>query len=99
MNCVDPIEQFCINIFKYRIQIMNNDEQFFMSINLNNEVSTIASKNMDKKKAVTDVFKMKGIWEKLSFDNKKAAFEYLQDMTIYCGIYVYLKGILPLEKI
>lgn len=65
------IETFCIKVLKYKSQIDEKDEQFFLQRDYDEDLK-------DNSSLANRVLEFKGIWEKLSNDNKQLTWQYMQ---------------------
>jgi len=78
------IEQFVLNVLKYKDQIDSNDENFF----LENKFSDETKGDTD---IISKVFEFKDVWKNLSSKNKQGIFQVMQVLCYYAQQYFIKK--------
>lgn len=78
------IELFVINVLKYKPQIDEGDENFF----LNKDYDDIAQMDKDNTRRI---FEFKDIWKKLTPENKQTVIQYMQCLCAHAQTYFMMK--------
>ncbi len=80
-NFTKFIDMFCMKVLKYKSQIDNMDEKFFMEKDYGSDVNDIGQS--DPGDIVSKIFTLKDIWGKLSNDNRQIV---MINMQILCAL-------------
>lgn len=78
------IEMFVVNVLKYKPQIDEGDEEFF----LNKDYEDIAEMDKDNTQRI---FEFKDIWKQLTFENKQTVIQYMQCLCALSQEYFKMK--------
>lgn len=91
------IDQFVIHVLKYKEQIDNHKEEFFLGDEFSKELDETVDKSLeekknngeavDKKNIMSKIFDFTEIWRTLSKENKEGIFTTMSVLCYYCEEY------------
>ena len=87
-----PIQQFITYGYDYREQILNKDESYFKT-NKNKEeidkkISLSQANQSEEKRYLKEIFRLEGIWIKLSESSKENVWDFMQALICLSDDYI-----------
>jgi len=91
-NSIMPIQQFITYGYDYRQKILDKDESYFLSNNNKNEIdkkiSMSKANDSEEKIYLKEIFRLEGIWEKISDSSKENVWDIMQAFIILSDDYI-----------
>tara|TARA_B100001758_G_C18197691_1_gene498053 strand:+ start:322 stop:732 length:411 start_codon:yes stop_codon:yes gene_type:complete len=92
VNSLMPIQQFIVYGYDYRDQIMKRDESYFSSDKnkeeIDKKISISKANQSEEKMYLKEIFRLEGIWHKLSKSSKENVWDFMQALICLSEEYI-----------
>ena len=92
VNSLMPIQQFVVYGYDYKDKIMKRDESYFSSEKnkdeIDKKISISKANQKEKKMYLKEIFRLEGIWNKLSDSSKENVWDFMQALICLSEEYI-----------
>ena len=92
VNSLMPIQQFVVYGYDYKDKIMKRDESYFSSEKnkdeIDKKISISKANHCEEKMYLKEIFRLEGIWNKLSDSSKENVWDFMQALICLSEEYI-----------
>ena len=91
-NSIMPIQQFITYGYDYREQILNKNDSYFKTDKnkeeIDKKIALSQANQSEEKRYLKEIFRLEGIWEKLSESSKENVWDFMQALICLSDDYI-----------